>query len=1534
MKQISIKMGSLLAPLVACAVLGYPAPARAAFDLTKPAVGERKSSALAGLKRSASDETLVWQRDLDSAMADAAGAYRPIFVLFTSPDCGWCFRLKRDVLSSPEVVKLLKHYTLVEIDTQENAEMAQQFQLRGVPSILILAADGRPRNSMSGYAPAGSVAEFLGKELNPNIIRKQDSAANALLAKLQSGELGTNQWSEVMLALGNETHRSAFWSALLALDSLPGKQLVPLLEDSQLAIRLGSIDLLEEVTGEAFGYDPWLRHGHPDNHAAIEQWQHWAAGITGRVDTVYMTLTQDALQRHLQNLVGDDIHRAQRAMRMLQAAGPSAAEGIATFLDEHPELPKGAVQRIKEIQYALWLPDLQGFDALALAHHLTFGTLDMQLNALRRLRSGGVRSLPVLRDFLNASEGIVRETAVESILLTARSGAIKLITEHVETEADPDVLYAILRTLGQIRSKRGLALLEAYTGHENEDLAAVALASLGALKSKLAIEAINTAFSDERWRVRVAALEAAGKLKFEEFHKQVMARLDDTDGFVRHTAIKTLVQIKGDKKKTIAKLKLLLAQQNIETATVAAALVSMAQRLPASLATSLPSESDDRILAVIGALDDCNVEDLDVVMGLATHENMDISCGVLRLLATKGRKKPRFRAVLVNALKTGTVAQQRTVSEVLAESAGQQRYTSSYSSSKTVDIDATTISLDDLPGFATTPVGESAPEGDLDDLFAAFDSPDDPPPPAAPAPAPVPEPEVSVDDLFSAFDIGDDAVAVTPDSSVVSAAPVKTAGESEMTAAMQQLLTATDDADIRFDATLFLLASGETNVLQHLGDTEERPVKQRVGLVRALAATQGDAADALLARLLVDPSESVRKAAGSACLQRTARSQRLALLLEALDAADAVLRPYDFDFADDVDSATSGKKRALIAAWSEKHLAGTNRNDMTVAALAAAKECWKKAYIPSVEALTKHESPWVRRAAFETLGRKARSAFPAHVASIASDPSEHVRVVLPAIYNREWSYWTHYFDAAHTERVWSSSSSSRTSKLPESLREPIKKLTEDPSTLVRVEAFFCLLSNRIEFNIDQFQETIDSLPDRKSAVQRVASHMVSNYSKLGRGFAALLPYLDEARQSDTEVDKVFKHFNRSRDEEIDVGYAFVARTNTVPVLAEFLDTGETNAIAESVSSTLTVLYFTSPGCSDCARVSELLARLRGAFPNLEVRRRSIKKTDAMLHNEALCDTFNVPAKLHLVAPAVFGAAGGIVKHEITSASLAELLSRSSQRSDDAWLNLRQEEIKAAEVAITERYKATGLWVVCLAGFLDGINPCAFATIIFFLSYLQVTKRRPREILQIGSAFIFGVFLAYFAMGLGLHELVEKLDFLQRFGSALNWGVASFAVIIMVLSVRDGILCLRGRMKDMTLQLPDLLKSQIHSVIRKGSRHRRFIVAAFVIGVVISVLELACTGQVYLPTILFVLKQSPEKASAIWMLALYNVAFIVPLVVIFGLAHGGMRSDSLVRFMQRHAALVKFATALLFLLLFVMFAFGDQITAFSHGLEIQ
>ncbi len=135
------------------------------------------------------------------------------------------------------------------------------------------------------------------------------------------------------------------------------------------------------------------------------------------------------------------------------------------------------------------------------------------------------------------------------------------------------------------------------------------------------------------------------------------------------------------------------------------------------------------------------------------------------------------------------------------------------------------------------------------------------------------------------------------------------------------------------------------------------------------------------------------------------------------------------------------------------------------------------------------------------------------------------------------------------------------------------------------------------------------------------------------------------------------------------------------------------------------------------------------------------------------------------------------------------------------------ELDAARETVENRFAAFGLVGVFLAGLLDGINPCAFATIIFLLSYLQVTRRSSTQILAVGGAFILGVFLTYFALGLGLVEIVGKLEGFRVAGRILNLLLAAACLWVAWMSFRDARLARRGQLAEMTLQLPVVSQRQ-------------------------------------------------------------------------------------------------------------------------------
>ena len=77
------------------------------------------------------------------------------------------------------------------------------------------------------------------------------------------------------------------------------------------------------------------------------------------------------------------------------------------------------------------------------------------------------------------------------------------------------------------------------------------------------------------------------------------------------------------------------------------------------------------------------------------------------------------------------------------------------------------------------------------------------------------------------------------------------------------------------------------------------------------------------------------------------------------------------------------------------------------------------------------------------------------------------------------------------------------------------------------------------------------------------------------------------------------------------------------------------------------------------------------------------------------------------------------------------------------------------------------------------------------------------------------------------------------------------------------------------------------------------------------MESLCTGQVYLPTIVFMTRAPGMQAAAIGYLLVYNMMFIVPLLAILAMTCFGVRSETLGNMLRKRLALAKIGMAGLF-----------------------
>ncbi len=126
-------------------------------------------------------QELTWQTDMNKAVEISKKSKKPIMLFFTGSDwCGWCVRLQKEVLTTPEFAKWAKdNVVLVELDfprrtpqlpetQKQNMELQQALGVRGYPTVWFVNAtkkDGKinlEQIGSTGYVAGGPSAWLTG----------------------------------------------------------------------------------------------------------------------------------------------------------------------------------------------------------------------------------------------------------------------------------------------------------------------------------------------------------------------------------------------------------------------------------------------------------------------------------------------------------------------------------------------------------------------------------------------------------------------------------------------------------------------------------------------------------------------------------------------------------------------------------------------------------------------------------------------------------------------------------------------------------------------------------------------------------------------------------------------------------------------------------------------------------------------------------------------------------------------------------------------------------------------------------------------------------------------------------------------------------------------------------------------------------------------------------------------------------------------------------------------------------------------------
>ncbi len=97
-------------------------------------------------------QTPAWHTDFAAAQAEAKKQNKPMLVHFYATWCGPCQQMEQEVLKSTELSRSVGGQAiLVKVDTDDNADLVEKYQIESLPSDLFLTSSGQVISRYVGY---------------------------------------------------------------------------------------------------------------------------------------------------------------------------------------------------------------------------------------------------------------------------------------------------------------------------------------------------------------------------------------------------------------------------------------------------------------------------------------------------------------------------------------------------------------------------------------------------------------------------------------------------------------------------------------------------------------------------------------------------------------------------------------------------------------------------------------------------------------------------------------------------------------------------------------------------------------------------------------------------------------------------------------------------------------------------------------------------------------------------------------------------------------------------------------------------------------------------------------------------------------------------------------------------------------------------------------------------------------------------------------------------------------------------------------
>src|SRR3989338_7021784 len=212
-----------------------------------------------------------------------------------------------------------------------------------------------------------------------------------------------------------------------------------------------------------------------------------------------------------------------------------------------------------------------------------------------------------------------------------------------------------------------------------------------------------------------------------------------------------------------------------------------------------------------------------------------------------------------------------------------------------------------------------------------------------------------------------------------------------------------------------------------------------------------------------------------------------------------------------------------------------------------------------------------------------------------------------------------------------------------------------------------------------------------------------------------------------------------------------------------------------------------------------------------------------------------------------------------------------------------------------------LGTVVVTALIDSINPCAIGVLILLISTIIAGSQSRKQMVKMGLIYIAAVYVTYFAAGLGLTLFLTQIPLI--FAEYISISVGLVIISAGLIEIKD----FYWYGKGISLAIPADKAKKIHELSKNLTLPGLIFLGVFVAGV-----ELPCTGGPYL-AITLILSHN-FNLTAVALLALYNIIFVLPLVGILLLAAAGTKIQDIKMLKHANRAYMRLAIGLLLVVL--------------------